>query len=195
MNSCARRALAFVLSLAAVCASRTWDELKLDPESEALFELVKTRKTDDKHSIVSEVRKLLDEGANPSTQGEYNYTALMWTVVRDHQDATSVLLEAGAETEAVNAWGRNALFLAAWDGRDDSMKAMLANGANVSGCADHDGWTALHKAAELGRRAQVRLAVRHKPLLSCADSFHALRSLAPSPLRWRCFSKPAPIPH
>ena len=88
--------------------------------------------------------------------GEYNYTALMWAVVRHHSpDCVNTLLNAGANTEAVNAWGRNALFLAAWEGQGESMGLMVDAGANASSCAVHDEWTALHKSAEMGFVDQV----------------------------------------
>ena len=37
------------------------------------------------------------------------------------------------------------------------MELLINHGANVSSCARHDGWTTLHKAAEMGHEAIVKL--------------------------------------
>ena len=139
---------------------RAWDNYVLSTEDTELFELMQFKTEDD---LADRVQALLDRGANPSVQSEYNYTALMWSIVRNHQSSTRVLAQAGADSESINAWGRNAIFLAAWEGRDESMSALLEHGANVSSCADHDGWTALHKASELGHVEQVNLKPCNKP--------------------------------
>ena len=61
----------------------------LAPLDKELFDIVQTKQP---HAeVANKVRKLLKQGANPSVQGEYNYTALMWVMVRGHQEAASVL--------------------------------------------------------------------------------------------------------
>ena len=42
------------------------------------------------------------------------------------------------------------MFLAAWEGQPEVMRSLIKAGANVSGAAEHDHWTPLHKAAEMG---------------------------------------------
>jgi len=86
-----------------------------------------------------------------------SYTGLMWAAVRHKTWAARILLEAGADTETINAWGRNAMFIAAWEQQDDIVAAMIAAGANVSAGAAHDEWTALHKAAEMGNENMVSM--------------------------------------
>jgi hypothetical protein len=100
----------------------------------------------------------LDEILAPASRapGEYNYTGLMWAAVRGKTDLAKVLLDAGADTEAVNAWGRTALFIATWEGHTRIVIEMVHAGANVSSGADHDEWTALHKASEMGNSELVR---------------------------------------
>ena len=151
---------------------RTWDSLKLSPEDNQVFKLCKSR-TD---GTAEQIRALLDSGASPSVQGEYNYTALMWTIVRHKPAVARVLLEAGADPEPINAWGRNAMFLAAWEKADEIMEALLRNGANASSCAAHDGWNALHKAAEMGNEKQVSDLLLRGPQLRRRGSAAALRA-------------------
>ena len=45
----------------------------------------------------------------------------MWAAVRGKTAIAQILLDAGADTEQVNAWGRNAMFLAAWEQRNPGM--------------------------------------------------------------------------
>ena len=132
---------------------RTWDYIKLSEEDMELFNLCESNTS----GTPAQIRDVLERGASPSVQGEYNYTALMWTAVRGKTEQARILLEAGADTETINAWGRNALFIAAWEKRNGIVEAMIEYGANVTACADHDEWTALHKACELGNHKMVAM--------------------------------------
>ncbi|EOD21542.1 hypothetical protein EMIHUDRAFT_207257 [Emiliania huxleyi CCMP1516] len=104
-----------------------------------LISLVQAKGADDP-SLVSE---LLSNGASPSASGLYNYTAIMWAVVRHKVATLQALLDAGGDP------GRDALFLAAWEG-EPMVRLLIDHGADVSACAEHDEWTPLHKAAEKG---------------------------------------------
>ena len=141
------------LSGASEYGDRTWDYIKLSEEDMELFNLCESNTS----GTPAQIRDVLERGASPSVQGEYNYTALMWTAVRGKTEQARILLEAGADTESINAWGRNALFIAAWEKRNGIVEAMIEYGANVTACADHDEWTALHKACELGNHKMVAM--------------------------------------
>lgn len=132
---------------------RTWDYIKLSEEDMELFNLCESNTS----GTPAQIRDVLERGASPSVQGEYNYTALMWTAVRGKTEQARILLEAGADTETINAWGRNALFIAAWEKRNGIVEAMIEYGANVSACAEHDEWNALHKACEMGNHKMVAM--------------------------------------
>lgn len=82
----------------------------------------------------------------------------MWSAVRHKPQLARILLDAGADTESINAWGRNALFIATWEQQEEIVREMIDAGANVSASAEHDEWTALHKAAELGNVRLPRAA-------------------------------------
>eukprot|EP00965_Chrysotila_dentata_P230521 6197822-Pleurochrysis_carterae.AAC.1 len=105
---------------------------------------------------VDEVRAVIKQGADPSHSGMYNYTALMWSIVRKKTDVLHLLLESGADTESINAWGRNALYIAAWERNEPAVEALIASGADVLASSNHDAWTALHKASEMGHPGITR---------------------------------------
>ena len=131
--------------------ARTWD-LPRDSLDDRLLDVCQTRNK----TTAADAQAAIDAGGNPSAVGDYNYTALMWAIVRHKNDLVHTLLENGADPEPVNAWGRNAIFIAAWEGDDAVMADLIAHGVNVSGCAAHDAWTAAHKAAEMGHAEQLR---------------------------------------
>ena len=58
----------------------------------------------DDPSLVSE---LLSNGASPSASGLYNYTAIMWAVVRHKVATLQALLDAGGDPSPINAWSRH----------------------------------------------------------------------------------------
>merc|ERR1719231_75223 len=134
--------------------ARTWDGYR-DPLNEKMIQLIEEK--DPAYAQENQLKALIADGASPSYLGEYNSTGLMWAAVRHKVDLARILLDSGADTESVNAWGRNAMFIAAWEQQDEIVSEMIAAGANVSAGAQHDEWTALHKAAEMGNVAMVRM--------------------------------------
>ena len=83
---------------------------------------------------------------------------MIYAVKKDRTDNIKVLLQAGAEANAVNSNGRTALMLAVLYGKSaESIRALLAAGADVH-VASKDGSTALMLAALYGESAEsVRL--------------------------------------
>ena len=154
-----------LLPLVALGAGQGMTESSLGPTSEDPYalrgvnplnlELIKLVSSKERAPVAA-VQKLLDDGASPSSHGDYNYTALMWAIVRRAPDHVHTLLEAGADTEFTNAWGRNAIFLAAWEGQTEVMEMLIKHGADVHGASQHDAYTALHKAAGEGHTEVVR---------------------------------------
>ena len=100
---------------------------------------------------------MLSQGADPDAKDQFGYTPLMWACVRHRPDLSAVLLAAGANTETTNVWGRNAAFIAIWEKQTEIVAQFLERGMNISAAAEHDGWTALHKAAEMGHAAIVQM--------------------------------------
>ena len=156
-----------LLPLFAVAAAAEWTEEAVghDPSHDRYglagvnplnLELIKVTSEAEEPASVAAIQKLLGDGASPSSHGDYNYSALMWSIVKRRPEHVQLLLEAGADTEFTNAWGRNAIFLAAWEGQAEVMALLVKHGADVDAAAKHDGYSALHKASELGHVEVVR---------------------------------------
>ncbi len=75
---------------------------------------------------------------------------------KGHEKCIRVLLDSGADIDAVNGTGLTALHLAARNGHIDVMKTLLKHDAYVD-ATDESGWTALHHAANNDCEAVVRL--------------------------------------
>ena len=75
---------------------------------------------------------------------------------KGHDSCVRVMLDSGADVDAVNSTGRTALHLAARNGHVDVMKTLLKQDANID-ATDESGWTALHHAANNDCEAIVRL--------------------------------------
>ena len=96
-----------LLPLVALGAGQGMTESSLGPTSEDPYalrgvnplnlELIKLVSSKERAPVAA-VQKLLDDGASPSSHGDYNYTALMWAIVRRAPDHVHTLLEAGADT-------------------------------------------------------------------------------------------------
>ena len=165
-----RVAALIILTCCEVVSSSSGDELPdryglagVNPLNLQLVQLASAKEA----APTAAIEKLLVDGASPSSHGEYNYSALMWAIVKRRPEHVKVLLEAGADTEFTNAWGRNAIFLAAWEGQTEVMELLIAHGADVHGAARHDKFTALHKASEMGHKDVVRAFGRAR---SCSSN-------------------------
>jgi ankyrin repeat protein len=88
-------------------------------------------------------------------QGLIQGTALTWAACQGRTEAVRLLLEAGANPDAVDGSGTTALMKAAWWGHGDSVRALLAGGAAVNP-ANQRGQTALMGAAARGHADILR---------------------------------------
>ena len=73
--------------------------------------------------------------------GEPNHTPLMVASGNGHVRVVQLLLEAGAQKEAVAADGSTPLMWAALEGRDSVVRLLLEAGAEMD-VRDQGGWTA-----------------------------------------------------
>lgn len=96
------------------------------------------------------VRLLLDKGANPKAIGYTGVTALNFASESGHLAVVKLLAETSAESiQALDKWGRTALYNAASRGQIDVVDLCLANNSLVD-LADHWGSTCLFAAVRNG---------------------------------------------
>ena len=126
-----------------------WKELetlKIKTETELknkLFEAVW-------NNNISEVEKALSLRANVNTVDKYGNTALIWAVSYGNTDIAKLLIEHGADINAVLGYGDyTALILACFRGNTDIAKLLLEHNADAN-VKDHRGMTALLHACWCG---------------------------------------------
>ena len=128
-----------------------------------------------------ELRRLLptnetpEEGGEPGSEESTDATANGWSVTDvygsgplalaasgGHANAVGLLLKARAAPDESNERdGQTALLLAAENGHDEVVAALLSGGADPATAA-HDGTTALHAAARSGSEGVARLLLQRK---------------------------------
>ncbi len=108
-----------------------------------------------KNDRTGTVRKMLDAGFDPNTQEqERGDTPLIMAMRENSLDVMEILLSdkrTNIDAEAFN--GDNALMIAAYNGNEKAVKALLDHGAKVN----KDGWTPLHYAASNGNENIVKM--------------------------------------
>ncbi|CAE7614757.1 kidins220b [Symbiodinium sp. CCMP2592] len=107
--------------------------------------------------IVDEVESLLQLPMDPdAVLNEDLHTPLMHASGNGHVDVVRLLLEAGAQKDALDCDGTTALIWAAHDGRDAVVQVLLESGVQTD-ISDCIGWTALMCAATNSFPEIVRL--------------------------------------
>lgn len=104
------------------------------------------------------VSRLLESGESVETPDWAGWPPLVWAALRLHDEVIEVLLDAGADIEAIGHGGKNSgtpLMMAAKKlGGSETMALLLARGAAVDG-TDQYGRTALMIAAKHGRTENI----------------------------------------
>ena len=101
------------------------------------------------------VRMLLEKGAHLETKDDDGSTPLL-KAVKDGalEDIIDLLLEHGADVQAVAEDRKTALHFAAQRGEENLMKSMIERGLSPN-VEDKDGWRPLHEAAYYGSKDAV----------------------------------------
>jgi ankyrin repeat protein len=119
----------------------------------------------------SRVQKLLQDGADVSTQAGDRETALHRAAQGGYNTIVITLLDSGAQLEAKSRTGATALHKAAAFGRVDVTKTLLREGADFTTVSKT--YTALHIAAMFGELGVMNLLLNAmRVLLDSASSSH-----------------------
>ena len=102
-----------------------------------------------KKANIGEIRRMLDDGANPNQSDKYGVTPLMQAAAFGGAEALKILLDGGADVNRSNTNGFTALMWAATQGRAPIVKMLLDKGANPNLTNNKDG-SALMGAAGFG---------------------------------------------
>ena len=99
---------------------------------------------------LGQVRKWLDQGLPPDYEADQVGTGLMVGAREGNIALMELMLARGANIEAVNNRGEQALLLAAWKGQLAAVKWLVEHGARVN--REPLQWTALHYAVFAGHK-------------------------------------------
>src|ERR1051326_7412382 len=91
-------------------------------------------------------RVLIERGADLNARSNSGFTALLFAAQEGDAAAARTLLAAGADVNLGAENGTNPLLMASANGQEPIVALLLDKGANPN-AADHDGYTALHYAA------------------------------------------------
>ena len=116
----------------------------------------------------SEVRELLDAGADVNARQPDGATALHWAAHWDDAELASLLLHAGADVDADGAYGVTPLSLAAANASASLVELLLDAGADPNAARD-SGETPLMRAAATGSVAGVRALLAAGAKVDAAD--------------------------
>lgn len=110
------------------------------------------------------VKKMLDDGVNPSLPDNQGFTALHYAARNGKLGICTLLLEKGADVNAKTHGGATPLHRAAFLGYTEIVIMLLEHGADPE-IRDSDGKTSLHKAVEGSFFEIGRLLLEQSPQL------------------------------
>jgi ankyrin repeat protein len=107
-----------------------------------------------------QLRRLLEEDADPNVPQVDGMTALHWAIWHDDPQAASLLIQRGAKAAAVNRYGVAPLSLACTNGNAEIVERLLKAGADANTSLP-GGETVLMTAARTGRIGAVKTLLAH----------------------------------
>lgn len=109
---------------------------------------------------VASVRRLLQSGTSPGTTNRYGVSPISLAATNGNFEILSLLLNAGADANTVLPGGETVLMTASRTGRPDSVKVLLAKGANVHSKETAYNQTALMWAAAEGHVETIQALLK-----------------------------------
>ena len=119
------------------------------------------------------VRRLIKEGYNVNTRGEYGRTPLMEAAICGHDQVVEELIREGARRNVKDDLQQTALYWASWNGHCSTVKALCAAGADTN-VPDELGVTPLMGAAERGNDEMVCELIRAGASVNVVTSYEWL---------------------
>lgn len=118
-------------------------------------------------------RKLIEKRRvlNLGTCTSRKETALHWAAFYQHNGPLEVLVERGADLNAMDQAGATALHLSVMNENTDAVQTLLSSGRYVDvNLADGQGWTPLRWAAAYGQLRIVQLLLQHEIDVNARDN-------------------------
>jgi ankyrin repeat protein len=89
-----------------------------------------------KHGDIISLRRELDTGASANLSNQFSWTLLMLAAMQGNTSIGELLIQRGADINAINDSGETALSLAAHGGHIPFIRVLLTNGATTD-CHPH----------------------------------------------------------
>lgn len=100
-----------------------------------------------RHNDIDAVRDAIAKGVTVNTPDEQGFTPLIWSAREGYDTIVQLLLDHGADPNLNDVWMRaNAGHKAAFWGRAEALRLLIAHGLNVDAQGGYNGYTALHDA-------------------------------------------------
>lgn len=110
---------------------------------------------------VTEVRRLIDAGADVSLANKYGATPMSLAAEVADTEILKLLLEAGADADSPNAEGQTALMAVARTGNVEAARLLLDHGATIDARESWGGQTALMWASARRHPQMMELLISH----------------------------------
>jgi ankyrin repeat protein len=118
------------------------------------------------------MKLLIGQNKDPMLKARnmYGSTPLHEAAMKGYEDTAQLLIEYGADVVDLNIGKSTPLYLALANGKRDMVRLLLQRQARVQlEITAKDGWTALHKAADMGDEEMVALFLQNSAMANAGD--------------------------
>ena len=130
-----------------------------------------------KNGDIQEVEKYFKAGVDPNLAIVSDGTTLLHeAVLQGHQDIVKMLIDLGANVNAINEYRETPIAYAAKEANWEIVKILMSHGANVD-YLDQSGISLLHYAAEQGNKEIAKILITKGANVSAGDYENAMTPL------------------